>query len=84
MNDNIKAVKSAIMTYCKLVRKRHKVTQKRLTEITGVSDSAFSLFENGRFSFDIAWLYYAHIMDERERLNFKMRIDELKNKYLEV
>lgn len=84
MNDNIKAVKSAIMTYCKLVRKRHEVTQKRMTELTGVSDSAFSLFENGRFSFDIAWLYYAHIMSECERNYFQSLIVDLKNKYLDV
>ena len=84
MNSDIKAVKNEIMTFCKCVRKRHKVTQKHLAEITGVSDSAFSLFENGRFSFDIAWLYYAYIMGESERFNFKTLIDGLKNKYLEV
>ena len=84
MSNDIKAVKNEIMTFCKWVRKRHKVTQKHLAEITGVSDSAFSLFENGRFNFDIAWLYYAHIMSEGERSEFVLNIDELKKKYLEV
>lgn len=84
MDDKIKAVKYEIMKFCQWARKRHKVTQKRLAEITGISDSAFSLFENGRFSFYIAWLYYAHIMSEGERSEFQIYINDLKNKYLEV
>lgn len=84
MDDKRKAVKYEIMKFCKWVRKRHKVTQKCLAEITGISDSAFSLFENGRFSFDIAWLYYAHIMSDGERSEFQIYINDLKNKYLEV
>ena len=84
MNDEIKAVKYGIIALCKYARRQHKVTQKQLSERTDVSDSAFSLFENGRFSFAVAWLYYAHIMSESERGDFQARIDELKNKYLEV
>lgn len=84
MNDDIKAIKYSIMSLCQYARKHHKVTQKRLSELTGVSDSAFSLFENGRFSFEIAWLYYSQIMNDHEQWIFRNRVDDLKNKYLEV
>ena len=80
--DSIDRMKREIISMCRHCRRKHQITQRRLSEVTGVNLSVFSRFENGWFSFEVARHYYKHIMNVCEAEEFEVRIEALKEEYL--
>lgn len=75
-------LKREIIKFCRQCRGLSAWTQKELSERCGIHYSTLSLFENGRFSFDVARAYYVNVMDVDQKSHFCDLIDDLKEAYL--